>query len=623
MQNNSLFSGGALARTILPITLICALGVASARGQATNVTWNRQALGQTVGGSCGPTTNLTYWSVTYPNDNNWSQSVVEGSTACGAEVVQPSNWSIPQYPNSTNYNVIIGGDVYLDVNVTVNSVTISLGGELDIPNQSVLSAAVVDVDGGAITGWFTNTTLTTITSTNTSTFSSLGQGNSMFVNQGLVQQAGAGGLLLGGAYASPVLNNTASGTYKFLTDSGIANSGQSESAPWFQNQGLVWKSGGVNVSLISIPFNNLGGSVQVDSGTLRLSAGGNSSNGTFIVAGGATLDLTGGNSPSWSGTLGGSGAGQVSLSSGTLNASPAMILNFPSNVFQWSGGALSGPVTNTGVVNVSGTNHSYLTGGNTVFVNQGMVQQMGAGGLLLGNAFASPVLNNTAGGTYKFLTDSGIASSGAYDSAPWFQNQGLVWKSAGTNTSIISLPFVNQGGAIRVDSGTLSLNGGSYVQGGGALTISLGGLNAGQVGQLSVGSASLGGPLNVIVANGFVGAVGSRFQILACSSLSGAFTSISAPTNISVSYSASGLFLTVTNVALITPVQITSAQLSGNNFNFGFQTVNNQSYTVQENTNLARTNWLLYTNFIGNGSALQLTVPVSAAPQQFFRVREP
>jgi len=50
----------------------------------------------------------------------------------------------------------------------------------------------------------------------------------------------------------------------------------------------------------------------VDSGTLSLGTSGISVGGTFIVASGAVLDLTGGKGPTWSGLVTGSGAGTVS-----------------------------------------------------------------------------------------------------------------------------------------------------------------------------------------------------------------------------------------------------------------------------------------------------------------------
>src|SRR5690606_4892211 len=57
------------------------------------------------------------------------------------------------------------------------------------------------------------------------------------------------------------------------------------------NQGTVRKSAGNGLSEIGIAFNLEGGTVEVESGTLRLSRGGTSSGGTLTVNGGAALEL--------------------------------------------------------------------------------------------------------------------------------------------------------------------------------------------------------------------------------------------------------------------------------------------------------------------------------------------
>ena len=63
-----------------------------------------------------------------------------------------------------------------------------------------------------------------------------------------------------------------------------------------------------------MPFDNAaGGIVNVVSGALALSGGGNDAGGTFTVAGGAILDLAGGSNPTFTGSYTGSGAGTVAL----------------------------------------------------------------------------------------------------------------------------------------------------------------------------------------------------------------------------------------------------------------------------------------------------------------------
>jgi hypothetical protein len=71
------------------------------------------------------------------------------------------------------------------------------------------------------------------------------------------------------------------------------------------------------------------------------------------------------------------------------------------------------------------------------------------------------------------------------------------------------------------------------------------------------------------------------------------------------------------------PAQLIDSALVGDNLGFSWATVSGQSYIVQQNTNLATTNWMFFTNLIGGGSLFNVHVPVTNAPQQFFRAREP
>lgn len=64
-----------------------------------------------------------------------------------------------------------------------------------------------------------------------------------------------------------------------------------------------------------------------------------------------------------------------------------------------------------------------------------------------------------------------------------------------------------------------------------------------------------------------------------------------------------------------------SIQPSGTAANISFESMSNQIYTLQETTNLAPTNWLNYTNLVGNGMQLNTVVPISGQPQSFFRAQ--
>ena len=71
------------------------------------------------------------------------------------------------------------------------------------------------------------------------------------------------------------------------------------------------------------------------------------------------------------------------------------------------------------------------------------------------------------------------------------------------------------------------------------------------------------------------------------------------------------------------PPQVINPVLAGGYFGFSWQTVNGQSYTIQYNNDISTTNWVFYTNIIGNGSMVQVVLAATNAPQRFLRVREP
>jgi hypothetical protein len=152
------------------------------------------------------------------------------------------------------------------------------------------------------------------------------------------------------------------------------------------------------------------------------------------------------------------------------------------------------------------------------------------------------------------------------------------------------------------------------------LSVALGG--ATQFGQLAVigGSANLSGTLAVTLTNGYAPAIGTQFQIISGNRGSSTFSALKVPQGISVTYSNTGVYLTVTSAV---PALLLSPQVSGGNFSFGFGTASGQSYTVLQNTNLATTNWIFYTNITGNGASYQFATPVTNIPQLFYRVTEP
>lgn len=78
------------------------------------------------------------------------------------------------------------------------------------------------------------------------------------------------------------------------------------------------------------------------------------------------------------------------------------------------------------------------------------------------------------------------------------------------------------------------------------------------------------------------------------------------------------------NVALLPiPVTLYAPPPEGGYWSLGFSTAVGQSYTIQRNPNLWTTNWITYTNFIGDGLWRDFLFPPASPPSEFFRVLEP
>ena len=132
---------------------------------------------------------------------------------------------------------------------------------------------------------------------------------------------------------------------------------------------------------------------------------------------------------------------------------------------------------------------------------------------------------------------------------------------------------------------------------------------------------ALGGNLSASFNNGYLPAIGSQFKILLSTGLSGTFNSVNIPAGISVIlFSNNDVILDVSGQV---PVQILDTHTVGGNLVFQFPTISGQSYTLQQNTNLTTTNWIFYTNIIGDGLLYQFITPATNVPQDFFRVRQP
>jgi hypothetical protein len=174
--------------------------------------------------------------------------------------------------------------------------------------------------------------------------------------------------------------------------------------------------------------------------------------------------------------------------------------------------------------------------------------------------------------------------------------------------------------------GTVTILGNNYIQTtNGRLVVPIRGTNAATMdfGQLIVqnlGAATLAGTLEAQITEGYAPPVGATFPFLTSFQRNGTFSKVIVPQGMQLNYTAGGATLVVTGAV---PVQILSPAVTNGQFQFGFNTITNRSYTVQYKDDLAATNWTTLTNFTGTGSYWQVPPLSPLVAHRFFRVSNP
>jgi hypothetical protein len=367
---------------------------------------------------------------------------------------------------------------------------------------------------------------------------------------------------------------------------GLAN-GRFDSAGTF----LKSVSTGTTTFAAGLSLNNFG-TVQIQTGTLDLGGGGAHS-GSFEVAAGSALILSGG--PHNAGANSSiTGAGHFTISGGIANL--AGFVNVTgTNTFTGFNSFIPDTVNITGnyictnntlsisgnrVANFSGTGlvapavlnltqNATLTGANTVtFINvmtwtggtmsgtgrtivpPGATVNVAApsfvdlaartlenGGTILwtGPGFISlrdgGVITNRAGAL--FHAQNAVSIGGGLANGR-FDNAGTFRKSANAGaTTFASAVRLNNYGTVDIRSGILAANGGFTFTSNALLNCALGGTTAGtNYGQLqTVGAVTLNGALSVDLINGFIPATNDVFTVLTTGSRNGAFGSFFYPSN--------------------------------------------------------------------------------------------
>lgn len=327
-----------------------------------------------------------------------------------------------------------------------------------------------------------------------------------------------------------------------------------------QTGGALRKLGGAGSSDIApgIALAN-SGTVQVDSGTMRIGNAAGGSNAVFQSASGAIIDLSGGNGV-FNGSIGNNnssgttrisggnlqftgpaaftgssarleitngsltlgntltvGAGAtLSLSAGTLGGTGNLDIL---GALEWTGGTMSG----SGTTSIAASATATLSGPadkqliTRTFSNTGTVNWSGTGQFALNGS----TVNNS--GTFNLQSDSVVSVTGG---TPTFNNLqgGALIKSGGTGVSTFSIGIVvNNAGTINSQTGVLDL-GSAFTQTGGATLLGPGGLASPgaltfQGGELR-GAGTIAGGVNNIGATVRPGGTGAAGAI----AISGAYT---------------------------------------------------------------------------------------------------
>ncbi len=351
-------------------------------------------------------------------------------------------------------------------------------------------------------------------------------------NEGSATMTDSGSLFIN---SGAVFNNLAGANFDAQGDAAFEYFSGTFSA--FNNDGTFTKSGGAGTTQFEfgLAFNN-DGTVQVQSGTLRLSGGGTST-GEFGVDSGAAIDFNSG-SPSYTLDTGttATGGGIWRTSGGTLAVVSGV--NIATETFEVTAGGVDvdGSVTTASLTLAGGsfqgtgdfsatddlnwTGGSMLEGGTTTIPDSGSIAIGGSGSKILngrtinnegaatfsgtGDLFINngAVFNNLAGASFDVQDDADFAFTSGLAGA--FNNAGLFTKSTGPDSTTFptSIVFSNTGTVVS-QAGTLTFLAG-YTQTAGITMVTGGDIDVGSF-ALDIQAGLLGGS-GTVFGDGIVSA---------------------------------------------------------------------------------------------------------------------
>lgn len=408
----------------------------------------------------------------------------------------PMNWSCyPYTPRSTDDAEIdragtltiehaSGGDVLRSL--SCYEILNLSGGSLSVSGASFVSGGL-DLTGGTLTGlgtfaisntgyWTAGTMSSLGGLTNNGTWEISGPGLKYMpgnlTNAKIINHKGNVDISYGSLY------NSSTGTYDIQTDTGFTNpSGGGE----VTNGGIFRKTMSSGTSTIAAAFNN-SKTLSVLTGTLQLSGGGTSMNGTFDMPSNTSyINFTNG-THTMNGACKLTGYGRATLSAGGITMGPGSTLtnelrstfkftygtvSGPTGFFvndgtaEWSGGSMVGvnDFRNNNTMTLTGSSFRYLQNGT--LSNNATATHSGSGSVVFSQ---SSRLFNLSGATYDLQSNAHFLS---WDGTGTIFNNGTLRKSYSYGTSYVD-PFLNNGWLVDVQSGSMILRGGGSFTNAGA-----------------------------------------------------------------------------------------------------------------------------------------------------------
>ena len=413
-----------------------------------------------------------------------------------------TNWSTGSVPTSSDNTFIDASGTYtvnLDVAPAFNSLTIGGGatgtqtlsdttsrditftnagtittsGALNLSSGRILGGGGLTVNGAL--NWNGDSEIDNVVTISSGASLNISGTGTRFVNGGTINNSGTinwGGANNISVYSSGLISNLAAGLFVVTNDQQIfqhcCTAGQA-----FNNAGTFRKTTATGTtSILSNGFNN-SGTVDVQSGTFALSAGGSSSGifnatatGTFLfnnsvynLTTGATLTGAG-NFQVSAGQLNVSASGvavdHLTMTGGNLNINATgAVSTSAAGVIDWIGDAtLSGAgaltISSGGALNISGSGTRYVDGGT--INNNGTINWSGANNI---SVYDSGVINNLGTGLFSVKNDQQIYQH-CCAGGQAFNNVGTFRKSVTTGTTTIQSNGFNNSGTVDIQTGTFN-----------------------------------------------------------------------------------------------------------------------------------------------------------------------